>query len=135
MYQLQWFGGHKGFGIGMLVEIMSGLLADSAFGTYENSDSELTGRERIAKGCGFIAIDVTRFLPLDEFRARVDRLIADVHASALAPGTDRIYVPGEIEAHRREARLRDGIPLPAALVAELDEMAASLDVPPLPTGA
>ena len=135
VYQLQWFGGHKGFGLGMLVEIMSGLLADSAFGTYENSESELTGRDRIAKGCGFIALDVTRFLPLDEFRARVDRLIADVHASALAPGTERIYVPGEIEAHRRDARRRDGIPLPAALVAELDEMAASLDVPPLHRGA
>ncbi len=134
VYQLQWFGGHKGFGLGMLVEIMSGLLADSAFGTYENSESELTGRERIAKGCGFIALDVTRFLPLDEFRARVDRLVADVHASALAPGTDRIYVPGEIEAHRRDARLRDGIPLPAALVEELDTMAASLDVPPLQPG-
>ena len=132
VYQLQWFGGHKGFGLGMLVEIMSGLLADSAFGTYENSDSELTGRERIAKGCGFITLDVSRFLPLDEFRARVDRLIADVHASELAPGTERIYVPGEIEAHRREARVRDGIPLPTALVDELDTMAASLDVPPLP---
>jgi LDH2 family malate/lactate/ureidoglycolate dehydrogenase len=135
VYQLQWFGGHKGFGLGMLVEIMSGLLADSAFGTYENSESELTGRERIAKGCGFIALDVTRFLPLDEFRARVDRLVADVHASELAPGTDRVYVPGEIEAHRRESRLRDGIPLPTALVEELDSMAASLDVPPLSAGA
>ena len=132
VYQLQWFGGHKGFGLGMLVEIMSGLLADSAFGTYENSESELTGRERIAKGCGFIALDVTRFLPLDEFRSRVDRLVADVHASELAPGTERVYVPGEIEAHRREARLRDGVPLPVALVDELDTMAASLGVAPLP---
>lgn len=132
VYQLQWFGGHKGFGIGMLVEIMSGLLADSAFGTYENSESELTGRDRIAKGCGFIVLDVTRFMPLEEFRARVDRLVADVHASALAPGTERIYVPGEIEAQRRDARLRDGIPLSAALVDELDTMAASLDVAPLP---
>jgi LDH2 family malate/lactate/ureidoglycolate dehydrogenase len=131
VYQLQWFGGHKGFGLGMLVEMMSGLLADSAFGTYENSDSALTGRERVAKGCSFIALDVTRFLPLDVFRSRVDHLVRDVHASELAPGVERIYVPGEIEAHRRVARLRDGIPLPAALVAELDDMAGSLDLAPL----
>lgn len=135
VYQLQWFGGYKGFGLGMLVEIMSGLMADSCFGTYENTDSELGGRDRIAKGCSFIALDVSRFLPLAEFRSRVDRLIADVHASQLAPGTERIYVPGEIEAHRRVARLRDGIPLSAALVEELDTMAASLDVPPLLQGA
>jgi LDH2 family malate/lactate/ureidoglycolate dehydrogenase len=131
IYQLQWFGGHKGFGLGMLVEIMSGLLADSCFGTVENTESELAGRERVAKGCGFVALDVSRFLPLDEFRARVDRLVRDCHESDLAPGTERIYVPGEIEAHRRAARLRDGIPLPAALVTELDELAASLDSPPL----
>ncbi len=39
--QLQWFGGHKGFGIGLLVEIMAGLLADSSFGATEQSASEL----------------------------------------------------------------------------------------------
>ncbi len=129
--QLQWFGGHKGFGLGMLVEIMSGVLADSCYGTVENTESGLAGRERVAKGCGFVALDVRRFLPLDEFRARVDRLVRDCHESALAPGTERIYVPGEIEAQRRAERLRDGIPLSAALVAELDELAASLDRPPL----
>jgi LDH2 family malate/lactate/ureidoglycolate dehydrogenase len=131
IHQLQWFGGHKGFGLGMLVEIMSGLLADSCFGTVENTESGLAGRDRVAKGCGFVAIDVSRFLPLEEFRARVDRLVRDCHDAARAPGTERIYVPGEIEAQRRAARLRDGIPLAPALVAELDEMAASLDRPPL----
>ncbi len=133
VFQLQWFGGHKGFGIGMLVEIMSGLLADSCFGFVENSDSELTGKDRIAKGASFIVLDVTRFLPLPEFRARVDQLIADVHFSELAPGTERIYVPGELEAHRREQRRRDGIPLPHALVEELDAIAASLELAPLTT--
>jgi LDH2 family malate/lactate/ureidoglycolate dehydrogenase len=126
--QLQWFGGHKGFGIGLLVEIMSGLLADSSFGATENSDSDLTGFQRVTKGATFVVLDVSRFLPLDQFRVRVDHLIADVHASELAPGTERIYVPGEIEAERREQRRRDGIPLPNTLVTELEEMAAALRV-------
>jgi LDH2 family malate/lactate/ureidoglycolate dehydrogenase len=134
IFQLQWFGGHKGFGIGLLVEIMAGLLADSSFGTTEHSESELTGADRITKGATFVALDVQRFLPLDQFRAHVDHLIADVHASALAPGTERIYVPGELEAARREQRLRDGIPLPTSLVDELDAMAAALDCPPLDAG-
>ena len=47
-------------------------------------------------------LDVERFLPVDEFRAHVDQLIDDVHSSALAPGLERIYVPGELEADRRE---------------------------------
>ena len=84
------------------------------------------GFQRVTKGATFVVLDVSRFLPLDEFRTRVDQLIADVHASELAPGTERIYVPGEIEADRREQRRRDGIPLPNSLVTELDEMAAAL---------
>jgi LDH2 family malate/lactate/ureidoglycolate dehydrogenase len=129
--QLQWFGGHKGFGIGLLVEIMAGVLADSSFGTTENSASELTGWDRLAKGASFVVLDVSRFLPVDVFRAHVDTLIDDVHASQLAPGTDRILVPGELEAERCAQRLAHGIPLDDALVAELDSIAASLDCPPL----
>jgi LDH2 family malate/lactate/ureidoglycolate dehydrogenase len=128
--QLQWFGAHKGFGIGLLVEIMAGVLADSSFGSTEHSDSELTGWDRVAKGASFVVLDVSRFLPTDEFRAHVDQLIDDVHASALAPGTDRILVPGELEAERREDRRQHGIPLPTVLVAELDAMARPLDCPP-----
>ena len=84
-----------------------------------------------AKGATFVALDVARFLPVDEFRARVDQLIDDVHASALAPGTERILVPGELEAERRAERLERGIALPDALVDELDAIATSLDCPPL----
>ena len=132
VYQLQWFGGHKGFGIGFLVEIMAGVLADSCYGFVENTESELHGRDRIAKGATFVVLDVGHFLPVDEFRRRMDRLVHDTHASALAPGVERIYVPGEIEAERRAKRLRDGIPIPEPLVAELDAMAADLGVPAFP---
>ena len=51
--QLQWFGGHKGYGLGLMVELMSGLLADSCYGRTENTASELSGWDRVAKGCTF----------------------------------------------------------------------------------
>jgi LDH2 family malate/lactate/ureidoglycolate dehydrogenase len=110
---------------------MAGVLADSSFGTTEHSESELTGWDRLAKGASFVVLDVSRFLPLDAFRAHVDALVDDVHASELAPGTERILVPGELEAERRIERLEHGIPLDDALVTELDAIAASLDCPPL----
>jgi LDH2 family malate/lactate/ureidoglycolate dehydrogenase len=131
VFQLQWMAGHKGFGLGVLVEIMGGVLADSCYGTVENSTSELAGRDRIAKGAAFVVLDVGRFLPRDEFERRIDALIADVHASELAPGAERIYVPGELEAERREQRRRLGIPLARGLVDELDRVAADLGCPPL----
>jgi LDH2 family malate/lactate/ureidoglycolate dehydrogenase len=76
---------------------------------------------------------VSRFLPLDRFRADVDRLVDDVHASEVAPGFERVLVPGELEAERRAERLEHGIPLPDELVVELDQLATELDRPPLTT--
>ena len=115
-------GGHKGFGIGLLVEIMAGVLADSSFGTTEHSASELTGWDRLAKGASFVVLDVSRFLPLDAFRAHVDALVDDVHASELAPGTERILVPGELEAERRiAARAADVARLQKRWLAEAGE--------------
>jgi LDH2 family malate/lactate/ureidoglycolate dehydrogenase len=129
--QLQWFGGHKGFGLGLLVELMAGVLAGSSFGHTEHTASPLHGDERVAKGFTLLAIDPSRFLPVEEFRSRVDTLVRDVRASARAEGTDRIWLPGEPEHETRIARLRDGVPLPAALVDELNGFARDLAVAPL----
>lgn len=127
-FNLQWFGGYKGFGIAMLVELLAGVLADSCYGTTENTESELHGRQRIAKGYLFLALDVNRFLPLDEFRRRVDELIRDVRGADRAEGVERIYVPGEIEHERRSHRVEHGIPLSAALVEELSRLGDELGV-------
>lgn len=128
---LQWFGGHKGFGLGFLVEILAGVLTGSSFGRTELTRSDKHGADRVAKGFVLLAIDPARFQPIDEFRARMDTLIRDVRDSKPAAGVARVMVPGEREHERRQQRSRDGIPLPAALRAELDGYAAELGVPGL----
>jgi LDH2 family malate/lactate/ureidoglycolate dehydrogenase len=127
--QLQWFGGHKGFGLGLLVELMAGVLAGSSFGRTEHTSSRLAGPERIAKGFVLVAIDPGRFMDVAEFRDRVDQLIRDVRGSEPAEGVERIWLPGEPEHHRRRQRERDGIPLPWPLVAELGRLAAEVGAP------
>jgi LDH2 family malate/lactate/ureidoglycolate dehydrogenase len=114
--QLQWFGGHKGYGLGLMVELMAGLLADSCYGRTENTSSGLAGWDRVAKGCTFIVLDAARFLPIDELRHRVDTLIRDVHACRPAPGFESALVPGEGEARTFAERSATGIPVPTALV-------------------
>ena len=126
MSGLQWFGGHKGFGIAFLVEVLSGVLTGCAFGRQEGESALTTGALRVAKGYLFLALDVGRFLPLPDFRERVDVLIRDVHASEPAEGFERTYVPGEIEHHRRLERLEAGIPLPRELAEELGGLGAEL---------
>ena len=131
VWHLQWFGAHKGFGLGLLVEILGGVLAGSSYGRTEHTSSDVHGRERVAKGFTFLAVDPERFVGRDELRRRTDELIVDVRTSERAEGVERIWLPGEPEHHRRIERERDGIPLPAALVAELDAFAAELGAPAL----
>ncbi len=127
--QLQWFGGHKGFGIGFLVELMAGVAAGSSFGRTEHTASPIVGAERVAKGFQFVLIDAERFMPATEFRARVDALIRDVHASTPAAGFDRVYVPGELEHLTRERRLASGVPLADGVLDDLDRIASQVEVP------
>ena len=135
VWHLQWFGGHKGFGLGLLVEILGGVLAGSSYGRTEHTASPVHGRDRVAKGFTFLALDPERFIGRDELRRRVDELIVDVRTSEPAEGVERIVLPGEPEHHRRLERARDGIPLPHALVTELDGFAAELGAPLLTRAA
>jgi LDH2 family malate/lactate/ureidoglycolate dehydrogenase len=128
---LQWFGGHKGFGLALLVELLAGVLTGSSFGRTEHTGSPRHGAERVAKGFVLIALDPSRFMPVEDFRARVDTLIRDVRASRPAPGVERVLVPGELEHECAARRGREGIPLPAALREELDGHAAGLGIPGL----
>jgi LDH2 family malate/lactate/ureidoglycolate dehydrogenase len=123
VWNLQWFGGHKGYGLGFLVEVLAGVLAGSSYGRTEHTSSDAHGRERVAKGFTFIAIDPDRFIGLDEFMRRTDELIDDVHRSETAEGVERIAVPGEFEAERRSQRLRYGVPMSTTVIDEIDEIA------------
>lgn len=128
---LQWFGGHKGFGIAFLVEVLAGVLTGSGFGRTEHTRSPGHGADRVAKGFLFLAVDPARFQPVEEFRARTDELVRQVRHSTPAPGVDRVLVPGQLEHENRTRRTRGGIPLPDALRTELDGYAAELGLPGL----
>lgn len=128
---LQWFGAHKGYGLGFLVEVLSGVLTDSSFGRTHVSRSHVEGKDRVAKGYLFLTLDPSRILPPGEFERRTDALIRDVHASQPAPGVDRVMVPGEIEYRRRAERLVNGIPLERGQLDDLAGVARELGVAPL----
>lgn len=131
VWNLQWFGGHKGYGLAFLVEILAGVLAGSSYGRTEHTRSDVHGRDRVAKGFSLIALDPARFIGRDELRRRTDELIRDIRSSAPAEGTERISYPGEPEHLRRIERSRDGIPLPRAIVDELNALAADRGAPRL----
>lgn len=120
-------GGHKGYGLALLVDILSGVLAGAVHGDLFFR-SELQGR-RTNVGHLFGALEIARFRPIEEFKAAMDDLLGALKASPKAEGQERIYVAGEPELECEARRRREGIPLAPGLVAELREIAASLGLP------
>jgi ureidoglycolate dehydrogenase (NAD+) len=74
-------------------------------------------------------------LPIENFKYRVDTMIRNLRGSPKAKNSERIYLPGEIEWERREDALKNGIPLPARVLASLQGAASDfgLDIALLET--
>jgi len=125
-------GGYKGFGLSLIIGLLAGPLNRAAFGRDIKDFAAPRGGDSNV-GQFVIALDVARFLPLDAFKAEVDRHIGELVASQRLPGVDEIRVPGQGRVARRAEREKNGIPLTAALLAQVDEVATSLGIAPLST--
>ena len=113
-------GGHKGYGLSVMIDVVSSVLGGVEF----------TRGFRGRGSTQFVqAIDVEHFIPLDEFRARMEVLISQIKGSALAPGAADVFLPGEIEHNLKQERLRGGIPLDDFTRGELRREAEEAGLP------
>jgi LDH2 family malate/lactate/ureidoglycolate dehydrogenase len=102
-------GGYKGSGLGMMVEILCSVLGGGAM-SQEVGSIRYTEKPTRVSQC-FIAIDVKRFMPLEEFTARVEKLVGLVKSTPPAPGYDEVLVAGDPEWRTEAERLKSGIPI------------------------
>ena len=102
-------GGYKGSGLAMMVEILCSVLSGGAMAN-EIGGIRVRGK-RLRNSQMFLAIDIARFLPVEEFTARVERLVALMKSTPSAPGYDEVLVAGDPEWRTEAARRRDGIPI------------------------
>jgi LDH2 family malate/lactate/ureidoglycolate dehydrogenase len=102
-------GGYKGSGLGLMVEILCSVLSGGAMAN-EVGGIRIRGRHNRCSQC-FIAIDIARFMPVEEFTARVERLVLLMKSTPMAPGYDEVMVAGDPEWRTEAERLRDGIPV------------------------
>lgn len=121
-------GGYKGTGLAMMAEILCAVLSGGAMAT-ELGGLRVKGRPQRASQC-FLAIDVSRFMPLDEFAARMHRLREIIKSTAPAAGYDEVLMAGDPEWRAEEKRSREGIPIPRELAAILIDYARQLGVEP-----
>jgi LDH2 family malate/lactate/ureidoglycolate dehydrogenase len=133
---IQPMAGHKGYAISVLMDVLSGVLTGSAFG------SDVTGPYQAEKRSGaghlLIALNVEVFQPLADFSARMEEMIARLKGAKLAKGVDEVYYPGEIEARNNTRHRQEGLLLPADTLADLAKLAEEMQITyglPLPASA
>jgi LDH2 family malate/lactate/ureidoglycolate dehydrogenase len=123
-------GGYKGYGLALIVGLLAGTLNGAAMGKevidFNHDDTSTTNT-----GQAIMAIDLSAFGDVAQFKARVDQLVRDLRASERMPGVERIWLPGEQSHEKRAANERDGIALPAALRKQLDAFALEMGLPTL----
>jgi LDH2 family malate/lactate/ureidoglycolate dehydrogenase len=104
-------GGHKGYGLTMVMETLAGLLAGAGSPWEHRDDRRQRQDYEPDLGHFFMALDPRLFLPYEAFTARVEAMIAAAKASERMDGVAEILVPGEMELRARERNLREGVPL------------------------
>jgi LDH2 family malate/lactate/ureidoglycolate dehydrogenase len=118
---LEPLGGPKGYGMAVMLDVLAGVLSGGRFGGMLGT---LPGESGM--GQFFLTIDITRFMPMEQFKARMDELIDQIHNSTKLPGVNRIYVAGEIEYDMQSSRERDGVPIEESVLAELSQVETEL---------
>jgi L-2-hydroxycarboxylate dehydrogenase (NAD+) len=123
-------GGYKGYGLALVIGLLAGTLNGAAMGKdvvdFNADDVTPTNTGHV-----IVAIAVEAFQPVVEFKKSVDTLIRDIRLSQRLPGVERIRLPGEGSHAIRRERSENGIPLPAPLLAALDQLASELAIQPL----
>ena len=120
-------GGYKGSGLALMAEILCGVLGGGAVST-EIGGIRIRGRPMRVSHF-FLALDIARFLPVDEFVARLEHLVAHVKAARPAAGYDEVLVAGDPEWRTEAQRLRTGVEVGQGTWAQLEGLAARLQVP------
>ena len=118
------FGGYKGYGLVMAVEVLSSALLGALQSKYIEKHASTQG------GFFITVIDIRRFRDYEEYKKDILHLIGNVKSCPLADGFTEVLIPGEIEDREAEKRLRDGIPIEDATWQDLIKLAKELDIKP-----
>jgi L-2-hydroxycarboxylate dehydrogenase (NAD+) len=123
------FGGHKGYGLDLLVDIFSGVLSGSANTNLLYPKTADGNPLPSLVGHFFGAMRVDFFRPVEEFKKDMDDMIRRLRNSPKAEGCDRIYIHGEKEFELEEKYRREGIPLYFKVYDDLKAIGYEVGVP------
>ena len=120
-------GGHKGYALGLAVEVLSGILSGAGFSSPGPAPEQMNGMF-------ILALNVAWFVPMDQFCEKVDQLTAYVKSARPLPGGTSVRIPGEPDREEAERREREGVPFSeqawAKVAAVLTDLGLSADLFP-----
>ena len=115
--------GHKGYGLALMVDVLSGVLSGAATGLGVD-----VVKEKPNVGHFFMALDPSAFRPIEEFKRDMDHLARELKDSPKAEDQTRIYVHGEKSYARMEKYRREGIPVGVKVVEAIKKIGSELNV-------
>jgi len=121
------FSGHKGYGMSSLVDIFSGVLSGAAYGGYVSTKKDPSQKFNNV-GHFFGAIKIDNFIPLDNFKTTLDRMISELKNSSKAEGQDRVYIHGEKEFVKWENYKKNGVPLQDKVYDQLEKLSQEMNL-------
>lgn len=101
------FGGYKGSGLAVMIDVFSAVLGGALFGIHTG---ELRADPEKGQGVGFFfgAVDIASFRDVATFKKGIDQLIIELKASRKVKGVTEIYMPGELEFLKKQQMLKTG---------------------------
>ena len=119
-------GGHKGYGLGLLVDILCGVLSGGNFGSGLPLVAD-TMEGAISHWFGAFRVDA--FRDAEQFKADMDRELRAFKDSHKVPGQERIFVAGEPEHEKTLYHRENGVPVHAKVWDGLQKLAGELGLP------
>lgn len=112
------FGGYKGYGVGMVIDVLTGILLGAQFGPHITAMYGDYEKKRNLASL-MIAIDPAIFVSLDNFKAQMEAMATELHSQTPGPGFDTVKVPGDQEIACEAENRKNGIPILPAIYAFL----------------
>jgi len=114
------FGGHKGYGLSVMIDLLGGALSGMGAASLPGYGG--------GNGTLLIALNIPPFISKETFTTQAEGLYNNIKQAPPAPGFSEVMVPGEPEWNTRAKRMKDGIALPVTTWQRIQELAGELKV-------
>ncbi len=126
-------GGHKGYALAMMVDILCAVLSGANWGPFTPPFALRQKEPERSVGLGighfFGAMQIGGFIEPDEFKKQIDDYVRVFRATRPAPGTNGPLIPGDPEREAEQVRRAQGVPLVMPVVEDLRNISRQTGIP------